>query len=250
MIAPARQIRYAEAMPAAELGLGLLWYALFVISTTFHEAAHGWAALRFGDSTAHEAGLVTLDPLPHVQRSPFGMVIIPILSFITSLPHAWMVGWASTPYDPYWAYQNRRKAAWMALAGPAANLVFVLVAALLIHAGIFLGFFAQPEHITWTQVVVAPSPGIAGGAAIAVSILFSLNLILLVFNLLPVPPLDGSEVLSLLLNESLAQRYRDLMAQPTAQMVGLIVAWNLIDVVLRPIQTTALNLLYPGAAYH
>ncbi len=236
-------------MPTAELGLGLLWYALFVISTTFHEAAHGWAALRFGDFTAHEAGLVTLDPLPHIQRSPFGMVIIPILSFAMSLPHGWMVGWASTPYDPYWAERNRRKAAWMALAGPAANLALILVAALLIHAGIFLGLFAQPDRITWTQVVVAQSPGIAGAAAIAVSILFSLNLILLVFNLLPVPPLDGSEVLSLFLNESMAQRYRDLMAQPTAQMVGLVVAWNLVGVVLSPIHTAALNLLYPGAAY-
>ena len=234
-------------MPTEELGLGLLWYALFVVSTTFHEAAHGFAALRFGDRTARAAGLVTLDPLPHIQRSPIGMVVIPILSFLFG---GWMIGWASTPYDPYWAQDSRRKAALMALAGPAANLVLVLVAAVLIHAGILLGVFAQPEQVTWTQTTIAQSPGLATGAAIAVSILFSLNLILLVFNLLPVPPLDGSEVLSLFLNESTAQRYRDLMAQPTAQMVGLVVAWNLMDVVLSPIYTAALNLLYPGAGYH
>ena len=157
-----------------------------------------------------------------------------------------MIGWASTPYDPYWAQDSRRKAALMSLAGPAANLVLVLVAALLIHAGILLGVFAQPEQVTWTQTTIAQSPGIATGAAIAVSILFSLNLILLVFNLIPVPPLDGSEVLSLFLRESTAQRYRDLMAQPTAQIVGLIVAWNLIGVVLSPIHAAALNLLYPA----
>ena len=233
-------------MSPQQLGLGLLWYAVFVISTTFHEAAHGFAALRLGDSTARDAGLVTLDPLPHIQRSPFGMVVIPIFSFIVG---GWMVGWASTPYDPRWASYHRRPAALMALAGPGANLVLILVAALLIRIGVLLGIFAQPEHITWTQTTSAQSPGFAEGVAIAVSILFSLNLILLVFNLLPVPPLDGSEVLCLFLDESTAQRYRDLMAQPTAQMVGLVVAWNLIDVVLNPVYAVALSLLYPGSSY-
>jgi Zn-dependent protease len=235
-----------HAMLPQQLGLGLLWYAVFVISTTFHEAAHGFAALRFGDPTARDAGLVTLDPLPHIQRSPFGMVIIPIFSFILG---GWMVGWASTPYDPRWAYYHRRSAAFMALAGPAANLALILVAALLIRVGMLVGIFAQPEHITWTRATIAQSSGFAEGVAIAVSILFSLNLILLVFNLLPVPPLDGSEVLSLFLNESTAQRYRDLMAQPAAQMIGLVLAWNLMDFVLNPVYTAALSLLYPGSSY-
>ncbi len=232
-----------------QLGLGLLWYVVFVVSTTFHEAAHGFAALVFGDTTARDAGVATLDPLPHIHRSPMGMVVIPILSFVLSLPHGWMIGWASTPYDPYWAYQNRRKAALMALAGPAANLVLIFLAAVLIHAGILLGVFAQPEEVTWARTTIAQSSGLANGAAVAVSILFSLNLILLVFNLLPVPPLDGSEVLSLFLRESTAQRYRELMAQPTAQIIGLIVAWNLIDVILKPVHTAALNLLYLGSQY-
>jgi Zn-dependent protease len=233
-------------MPIQELGLGLLWYVVFVVSTTFHEAAHGFAALAFGDTTARDAGVATLDPLPHIHRSPVGMVIIPILSFLAS---GWMVGWASTPYDPYWASANRRKAGLMALAGPAANLALILLAAGLIHAGIIGGVFVQPEQVTWTRTTVAVSSGLATGAAIAVSILFSLNLILLVFNLLPVPPLDGSEVLSLFLRESTVQRYRELMAQPTLQILGLIVAWHLLGVILGPVHTTALNLLYPGAGY-
>jgi Zn-dependent protease len=236
-------------MPVEQLGLGLLWYAVFIISVTFHEAAHGFAALLFGDRTARDAGLVTLDPLPHIHRSPLGMVVVPILSYIVSLPSGWMVGWASTPYDPYWAQQDRRKAALMALAGPAANLLLVLIAAGLIRAGIAAGVFAAPERLNWERVTVAQTAGLANGAAIAVSILFSLNLILLVFNLLPIPPLDGSEVLSLALPESTARRYRDVMTQPTAGIIGLIVAWNVVGFVLGPLYLLAVNLLYPGARY-
>jgi Zn-dependent protease len=230
-----------------EIGLGLLWFIVFVVSTTFHEAAHGFAALRFGDTTAYSAGLVTLDPIPHIRRSPIGMVLVPILSFAMG---GWMIGWASTPYDPYWAHRNRRQAALMALAGPGANVALVVIAALLIRAGMLFGIFAQPERVTWTQTTMATGPGVATAAAIVVSILFSLNLILLVFNLLPVPPLDGSEVLSLFLSDSAAQRYREPMAQPGVAIIGLIVAWNIMDFLLHPIHSLALNILYPGAGYH
>lgn len=230
-----------------ELGLGLVWYAVFVISTTFHEAAHGLAAWKLGDPTAHNAGLATLDPVPHIQRSPIGMIVIPIVTFLMG---GWMVGWASTPYDPYWAHANRRKAAWMALAGPGANLALILLAAALIRGGIFLGWFAAPLESTWTQVTVARSPGLITSVAVVVSILFSLNLILLVFNLLPLPPLDGSEIIMLFLNDRTADRYRELMAQPAANLIGLIVAWNVIGLILSPAHALALNLLYPGAGYH
>lgn len=232
---------------SVELGLGLVWYAVFVISTTVHEAAHGFAAFKLGDPTAHRAGLTTLDPVPHIQRSPIGMVAVPILSFLFG---GWMMGWASTPYDPCWAQAHRKKAAWMALAGPGANLVLILLAAAMIRIGMACGWFMAPLESTWTQVTVTRSPGMAASAAVVVSVLFSLNLILLVFNLLPLPPLDGSEILMLFLDNRTADRYREFMAQPAASMVGLVVAWNVIGVLLGPAQSLALNLLYPGAGYH
>ncbi|MEN6578147.1 MAG: site-2 protease family protein [Phycisphaerales bacterium] len=230
-----------------ELGLGLVWYAVFVISTTFHEAAHGFAALKLGDPTARRAGLVTIDPVPHIQRSPIGMVAVPIVSFLFG---GWMMGWASTPYDPYWAHANRRKAAWMAMAGPGVNLALIVLAAAIIRVGMSLGWFVAPLESTWTQVTVARSPGMITSAAVVVSVLFSLNLILLVFNLLPLPPLDGSEILTLFLDDRTADRYREFMAQPAANMVGLVIAWNVIGGVLGPVHGLALNLLYPGAGYH
>ena len=231
-----------------ELGLGILWYAVFIASTTSHEAAHALVAWKYGDPTARDEGLVTLDPVVHIRRSPFGMAIVPIVSFILG---GWMLGWASAPYDPHWAREHRRESALMALAGPAANLLLILIAALLIRIGMVAGIFESPETVQgFEQITIATSPGPANGAAILLSVLFSLNLILFVFNLLPVPPLDGSEIVTLLLDDTAAERYRTALAQPTAQMFGLVVAWNLIEFVLDPAQRIALNLLYPGAGYH
>ncbi len=228
------------------LALAAVWYAVFIVSLTFHEAAHAFAALKFGDPTAYYQGQVTLDPIPHIRRSPFGMVIVPIVSFILG---GWMIGWASAPYDSYWADSNRRKAALMAMAGPAANLILILLAALIIRTGILLGFFHAPEQITFSRITAA-APGPANAISILISILFSLNLVLLVFNLIPLPPLDGSSILTFFLSDHAARRYNAVIQEPQYRLIGLIIAWNMLDFILRPVHTIALNLLYPGAGYH
>ena len=228
------------------LALATVWYAGFIVSLTFHEAAHAFVAFKFGDPTAYHQGQVTLDPIPHIRRSPFGMVIVPIVSFILG---GWMIGWASAPYDPYWADSNRRKAALMAMAGPAANLVLILLAALAIRAGMLMGFFHAPEQITFSRITAA-SPGPANAVSILISILFSLNLVLLAFNLIPLPPLDGSSILTFFLSDQAARRYNAVIQEPQYRLIGLIIAWNMLDFILRPVHTIALNLLYPGAGYH
>jgi Zn-dependent protease len=230
-----------------ELVLGITWYVALLVALTCHEAAHGFVALKLGDPTAYRRGQVTLDPVAHIRREPFGTVIMPIVSYVFA---GWMIGWASSPYDPYWARNNRKSAALMALAGPAANLILVVLAGLAIRAGILLGVFHAPESVTFEQVTAATSPGFANSASVAISIVFSLNLILLVFNLIPLPPLDGSEVLSLFLSDGSAERYTQLLQQPGSRIIGLIVAWWLLDVILNPIPPLALNTLYPGAGYH
>ena len=87
-------------METETLAVGLIWYAVFLFSATVHEAAHAWAAYRLGDPTAYLGGQVTLNPAPHVQREPFGTVLVPIITFALS---GWMMGWASAPYNPMWA---------------------------------------------------------------------------------------------------------------------------------------------------
>ena len=230
-----------------EFGLAIIWYVVLLLALTCHEAAHGFAALKLGDPTAYQQGQVTLDPVAHIRREPVGTVVVPIISFLLA---GWMIGWASAPYDPYWARRNRQKAALMALAGPGANLVLVVMAGLAIRGGMLLGIFYAPESITFDQVTGAASPGFANSASIVLSIIFSLNLILFVFNLIPLPPLDGSEVISLFLSDRAAERYAELVHQSGFRIFGLIVAWRVLDFVLDPVHTMALNILYPGAGYH
>src|SRR6266849_7560343 len=115
------------------LMMGFISYIVFLFSTTCHEASHALAAKIGGDSTAAMGGQVSLNPIPHIRRSPFGMVVFPILSFFLS--GGGMIGWASAPYDPLWERRHPRRSAWMALAGPAANFTLMLLAVGALQAG-------------------------------------------------------------------------------------------------------------------
>ena len=233
-------------MDSNTLVLGVTWFVAFIFSTTLHEAGHALAALRLGDSTAYEGGQVSLNPWPHIRREPMGMVIVPILSF--ALNH-WMMGWASAPYNPEWAHRYPKRAALMAAAGPAANLLLVVLSGLIIRLGMAAGHFAAPDVANFTTVTAGTSPGWQAAAA-PLSILFSLNLVLFAFNLLPLPPLDGSAILPGLMSDETAARFRAFLHQPTFSLLGLLLAWKVFPYISDPLQTLALNLLYPGAGYH
>jgi len=132
-------------MDTPDIALGAIWYLAFLFSTTCHEAAHALVAKWGGDLTAFEGGQVTLNPVPHIMRSPFGMVVMPILSYVLG---GWMIGWASAPYDPSWQRRHPHRSAWMALAGPAANFTLMLLSAGAIRTGIALGRFIPPTSIS------------------------------------------------------------------------------------------------------
>ena len=226
---------------------GILWYLVFILSTTFHEAAHAFTAMKMGDSTAHKGGQVTLNPVPHIKREPFGTVIMPLLSFAAG---GFMIGWASTPYDGKWAYDNPRKAAAMAAAGPMSNFILILLSALLIHVGIFFGYLYAPQSITISRIVAASNGGLFTEVAKILSVMFSLNLILFVFNLIPFPPLDGSGIIPLYFSKETGQKYMRFVSRSVFSIIGLLVAWKLFDMFYFKIHLIAINLLYPGANYH
>ncbi len=231
-----------------DLGEALVYYAVFLLSTTLHEAAHAWAALRGGDPTAYHGGQVSLDPIPHIRREPFGMVVLPVISVLLS---GWPFGFASAPYDPNWARRHPRRAAWMALAGPGANLALIIIAAILINIGVALDIFRAPQSISFGHVAAASAGGIAGAVALLLGVIFSLNLVLFILNMLPLPPLDGSGALPLLLSPETTRRYQDFVwSNPGLGWIGIIVAWQVFDFVFNPVFLTAVNLLYPGMSYH
>ena len=224
---------------------GLTWYIAFLLSVTVHEAAHAFAAWRLGDSTAYHGGQVTLDPLPHIRREPLGMVVVPLLSFFAG---GWMIGWGSTPYDPYWAVTHPRRSAWMSLAGPAANLLLVVVCIIVIRIALLAGLVRVPESIRFDHVADLAGRPWLYGPVFFVSILFSLNLMLLFFNLLPFPPLDGSALPLLFIEQGQAGRYLAWIANPAFGWIGIVVAWNVFNRIFSPLHALGLNLLYLGVA--
>lgn len=213
----------------------IVWYLVFLFSTTLHEAAHSYISARGGDRTAYRAGQATLNPVPHIQRSTFGMVVAPILTFILS-GGSYLLGWASAPYNINWAARYPKRAFLMSLAGPLSHLPLLTLSFLGMYFGLRSGYF-DPANGEAMLFPVGPSGSDNFSWAIAVlcNIAFRLNLILLIFNLLPLPPLDGSEVWYLFVKkEETRLRLRYQSAQYA--LAGLMLAWWLFPRVSRPIE--------------
>jgi Zn-dependent protease len=137
----------------------------------------------------------------------------------------------------------------MSLAGPAANLTLVLFSGILIRIGTAAGVLAPPILAGMTQVAVAHGSGMWASAALLVSVFFTLNLLLFVFNLLPLPPLDGCGALPLLLGDRAAASWQRLTRQPVVGLLGLLLAWNLFGPVFGRFYRLALELLYSGGSF-
>jgi Zn-dependent protease len=217
------------------LVFGFIWFVAFLFSTTCHEAAHALVAKMGGDDTAALGGQISLNPVPHMRREPWGMIVIPILSYLMMHGNG-MMGWASAPYDPHWERQHPRRSGWMALAGPAANFLLMLIAV----AGLQLGATEEWFHSD-------PVTGHRGFAATTLLIFFSLNLLLGTFNLLPVAPLDGSTVILLFMSAKTAQRYLDWLRGNSFAMAGLLVGILLFSYIYGPIYEFVSAHLLPGS---
>jgi Zn-dependent protease len=221
-----------------------VWYIVFVISVTIHEAAHAWAAKRGGDPTAYAGGQVSLNPYPHMKREPWGMVVIPLISCFLI---GWPFGYASTPIDPVWAYKHPRRAAWMSLAGPAANLLLALLCVGIIKLGIYAGFFTEPSSVNMHHMVDAG--GKLMGFATFISMLFMINLILVILNLIPLPPLDGSGIVPLFLPEKAARTYNSIIHNPVFALLGLLLAWQAFSPLFQFVFLRVVNIIYWKAGF-
>lgn len=169
-----------------------VWVLPVIFAITVHEAAHGWVAKKYGDNTADMLGRLTVNPIKHIDW--LGTIIIPGLLLLTGT--GFIFGWAKpVPVDARNFKNPRHDMAIVALAGPVSNLLMAVGWALIARIGITIG--AGAENISLPLIYT----GIAG---------ISINLVLALINLLPIPPLDGSRVLTGLLPSRLAWQYNQL----------------------------------------
>jgi Zn-dependent protease len=171
-----------------------------LIAITFHEAAHGFVARLCGDNTAYQQGRVTFNPLKHID--PFGTVLLPLMLFVST---GFLFGYAKpVPINARYFRNARRDMVLVAAAGPGSNLILAIISALLMHV---VGF--APEWFSdWA------------GTALYYSVL--INVVLAIFNMLPLLPLDGGRVLSALLPRHLAIPYQRTERYGMLVLIGLI----------------------------
>lgn len=193
----------------------------FLIAITVHELAHAYIALRYGDPTAKLAGRITLNPISHLD--PYGTLAL-ILSSMAGMG----IGWARpVPVDPRYLRDPRKDMIWVSLGGPAANISVALILSIVLHI-ILLVFQGKPVGPT-TRFVVEP----------LVSMLVfgvQINIVLAIFNLLPIPPLDGSSILSGLLPRDMAMKYEEIEPYGFMILLLLIITGALHYIIVPPVK--------------
>jgi Zn-dependent protease len=216
-----------------------IFVLLFAI--TVHEASHGWAAKKMGDPTAFNMGRVTLNPLVHID--PFGTILLPLLLSLARMP---AFGWAKpVPVNPFNFRNPRRDNLWVSFAGPAANISVALASLIILlgmklalpNVGLFIkalinGFFRQMGFL----LPVLPRGFFPlEGLALILIMMVLINSYFALFNLIPVPPLDGSGVLMGLLSDNAASRYNRI--RPFGFIIVLFLIYmGLLDILMWPVK--------------
>ncbi|MFI5324930.1 MAG: site-2 protease family protein [Candidatus Rokuibacteriota bacterium] len=203
---------------ADRIFIGLTAYVVLLFSLSFHESAHAWTAFRLGDDTAQREGRISLNPLVHID--PIGTVLLPLVQFITGIP---TIGWAKpTPVEA-----RNFRAGWfgrgqvlVAGAGPVSNIVLCLLFTIFMVLAVKTRMVTSVDDFAYVPLFVA----------------IQLNAALAIFNLLPIPPLDGSWVASWGLPRSLGERY-DRFVEPLSGVLLLILFIPLGRYVVGPLSS-------------
>nr|MBU1328784.1 site-2 protease family protein [Candidatus Omnitrophota bacterium] len=196
----------------------LLNLCIFFFAVIIHEYAHGWVAWKLGDSTARFMGRLTLNPLAHID--PIGTIFLPLILLVTHSPV--LFGWAKpVPVDFFNLKNPKQGMIWVGLAGPVANILFAIALSLLLKIPLL-----TVSYLAVSVIITA----------------IMANLVLAVFNLLPIPPLDGSRVVMGLLPYSLSVEYAKI--EPYGFIIIFALLWmNFINAVIWPVVISLARLL-------
>jgi len=218
----------------------IIMIIVLLFSVVFHEVSHGWVAFKLGDDTAHKMGRLTLNPIPHID--PYMTVLLPLmLGFMTG----WRVmfgGAKPVPVNPYNFKNPKKGMAITAAAGPVSNLILITASVILFRILVTLGFIEKYD--VQTRFFTNDMNFVDAFFVYAVLI----NTVLMVFNLIPIPPLDGSKVIMGFMSYEQAAKYESFSRYGMYVLIGLlflgsIMNYSIIGAVIYPFINFFLRLL-------
>jgi len=212
----------------------ILWFVVFLFSLSFHEAAHAWTSERFGDDTGRLQGRISLNPIAHIH--PIGTILFPLLGFMQG--GFLFFGWAKPVETNPLRWRNKDLAnISVSAAGPISNMILGFIAFISLKVMLGTGNYQPAIYSGGPFDLIIPAPGMPDWmlpVGTMVSVLLLTNVSLAVFNLIPIPPLDGSHVLYTLLPDSLKDTYDSLSQYGFILLIALS-ALGVFGAIIRPV---------------
>ncbi|MEW6129890.1 MAG: site-2 protease family protein [Acidobacteriota bacterium] len=227
------------SIPPGEI---LLWFVVFLFSLSFHESAHAWTSYKFGDDTGRLQGRITMNPIAHID--PIGTILLPLMGFLSG--GIAMFGWAKPVQTNPLLWREKTKAnICVSGAGPISNFILVIISFITIKVLLIAGLLQRGYKAPFTFVTpVSTDSTLLYPVATILCIFLILNLTLGLFNLIPIPPLDGSHILESILPPQIAEAYAQI--RPFGFLILIALMWTtpIFSWIFLPIFQLVLSLLY------